>query len=460
MEAAREETRHIEPKLGLWDAVSIIVGIIIGVGIFETPADIFKEAPSASAALSVWVIGGLFALIGAFCFAELATTYPRSGGEYVYLTRAYGSLVGYLFAWAQLTVIRPGSIGALAYIFAFYAAGLLQFEGPNVVLALSLTSIVVLTVINILGVVFGSTTQNILTVFKVIGLFALVVVGLGWGGDNVVADSPAQPGGGGLAWFVEAMILVLWTYAGWHEAAYIVAEVKNNRRNIPLALIIGTLAVTVIYLLVNLAYLAGLGLIGARSEKLAADLVSLAWPHFGAKAMSVLIAVSALGAINGMTLTTARIYAEFGIDHRLFAPLSHWSKRMGTPVRALTIQGIINAGLLLGMWMWGGNRKSFEMLLYYTAAVFWIFFLMTGLALFVLRRQDPDLRRTFRVPLYPVLPLIFCGGCAFMVVGAVRFKPEESVLGLGVLLVGLPFYFWPRKKRRQAVAAELEPVAH
>ena len=131
---------------------------------------------------------------------------------------------------------------------------------------------------------------------------------------------------------------------------------------------------------------------------------------------------------------------------------------MGTPVRALTVQGCINAGLLLGMWIWGGNRASFDTLLYYTAAVFWIFFLMTGLALFVLRRKDPDLRRTFRVPLYPVLPLIFCGGCAFMVVGAVGFKPEESVLGLGVLLVGLPFYFWPQKKRRQPVERELEPV--
>ena len=459
MEPARKESRHVEPRLGLWDAVSIIVGIIIGVGIFETPADIFKDAPGAIAGLSVWVIGGLFALVGAFCFAELATAYPRSGGEYVYLTRAFGSLVGYLFAWAQLTVIRPGSIGALAYIFAFYAAGLLHLEGPNVILALSLASIVVLTVINILGVVIGSTTQNILTFFKVLGLIALVVVGLGWGGDNLVVASP-DAGLGGLGWFVEAMILVLWTYAGWHEAAYIVAEVKNNRRNIPLALIIGTLGVMAIYVLINLAYLAGLGLAGARSPTLAADVVSLAWPHFGARAMSVLIVVSALGAINGMTLTTARIYAEFGIDHRLFAPLSHWSKRMGTPVRALMTQGVINAGLLLGMWIWGGDRKSFDTLLYYTAAVFWIFFLMTGVALFVLRYKDPDLRRTFHVPLYPVLPLIFCAGCAFMVVGAVRYKPEESVLGLGVLLVGLPFYFWPQKKRPQPAERALEPVTH
>src|SRR5260370_9834490 len=153
--------------------------------------------------------------------------------------------------------------------------------------------------------------------------------------------------------FVEAMILVLSTYAGWHEAAYIVAEVKNNRRNIPLALIIGTLGGMAIYLLVNLACITGLGLEGARSATLAADGASLAWPHFGAKAMSVLIVVSAMGRINGMTLTTARIYAEFGIDHRLFTPLTHWSKRMGTPVRALTVQACLNAGLLGAMSVWG-----------------------------------------------------------------------------------------------------------
>ncbi len=455
MEPTRSSNPGVEAKLGLWDAVSIIVGIIIGVGIFETPADIFKEAPGPWAALGVWVIGGLLALIGAFCFAELATTYPRSGGEYVYLTRAYGPLVGYLFAWAQLTVIRSGSIAALAYIFALYASGLLQEAGANIVLVLSLSSVVVLTAINILGVVLGSTTQNILTLLKVLGLIALVVVGFGWGSDEF---STPHAGAGGLGWFVGAMILVLWTYAGWHEAAYIVAEVKNNRRNIPLALVLGTVTVIVIYLLVNLAYIAGLGLDGARSATLAAEVVSLASPRFGARAMSLLIIVSALGGMNGMIFTTARIYSEFGKDHRLFSKLSHWSRRMGTPVRALVVQGVTNVILLLGVWIWGGNRDTFGMLIDYTAAVFWIFFLLTGIALFVLRHKDPELPRHFRVPFYPILPAIFCGCCAFMVLGAVQYKPRESVLGLGVLLVGLPFYFWPQRKQRQPAEQELEPV--
>lgn len=455
MDPNRTNAPPVEARLGLGDAVSIIVGIIIGVGIFETPAEVFRDAPNGWGALATWVVGGLLALVGAFCFAELATAYPRSGGEYVYLTRAYGPLVGYLFAWAQLTVIRPGSIGALAYIFAFYAGKLLQIDSPHAIFLLAVSSVLALTLVNSLGVVLGSTTQNLLTVFKVAGIIVLIIVGLGWGSDD--ATEPAA-GAGGLGWFAQAMILVLWTYAGWHEAAYIVAEVKNSRRNIPRALILGTLAVIAIYLLVNVAYLAGLGLAGARSPTLAADLASHVWPRSGARAMSLLITISALGGLNGMIFTTARIYSEFGSDHRLFTPLSYWSRRMGTPLLALVVQGAINIALLAGMWAWGGNRQSFNTLVNYTAAVFWVFFTMTGLALFVLRRKDPDRPRPFRVPLYPVLPLIFCAGCAFMIFGAISYKPEESVLGLSVLLAGLPFYYWPQRKRREPAAAVLEPV--
>jgi amino acid transporter len=460
MDTARKEAQPVVPRLGLWDAVSLVVGIIIGVGIFEAPADVFRSAPGPWSALAVWVVGGVLALVGALCFAELATTYPRSGGEYVYLSRGFGSLVGYLFAWAQLTVIRPGSIGALAYIFALYADNLL--DGADAgrdlrVFLLSLGAVAGLTLVNILGVTLGSWTQNLLTVAKVLGLVALVVIGLCFGRSDV---APAVEHIAESGWFVSVMIFVLWTYAGWHEAAYIVAEVKDNRRNIPRALILGTLLVTGIYLLVNVAYLVGLGPEGARSRTLAADVVELAWPRHGAAAMSVLIAVSALGGINGMTFTTARIYAEFGLDHRLFAPLSHWSRRLGTPARALVVQGLINVGLLLAIWFWGGRRESFDTMVNYTAAVFWLFFLLTGVSLFVLRNKDADLPRPFAVPLYPILPFVFCGSCAYMMIGAIRYAPRESVLGLAVLVVGLPFYFWPRKARRQPAAKELETVLH
>ncbi len=476
-----------EPRLGLWDAVSLIVGIIIGAGIFRTPSDIFERVPGPGMALLVWIIGGLLALVGAFCFAELASTYPRSGGEYVYLTRAYGPFAGYLFAWAQLTVIRPGGIAAVAYVFAEYAARLFGLHSTGMLL-LATAAVLGLTLINILGVTLSSATQNLLTGAKVLGLFALCIVGLGWGRYDLAATPRAASGSG---WFVEVMILVLWTYAGWHEAAYVAAEVKDRRRNLPRALLLGTAAVTVIYLLVNVAYLLGLGFEGTRrSPTLAADLIDRLWPGQGGRLIALLVSVSALGAVNGMIFTTARIYAEFGLDHRLFAPLGRWSRRWGTPVRALVVQGVICLAMTFLVWSSSqrlepqpqvgaraigllgspeglgpllasaslaevrSEESTFDQMLYLTTAVFWGFFLMTGIALFILRHIDRDLPRPFRVPLYPLLPLLFCAWCAGMMFGAIWDRPNESLAGLLILCAGLPFYFFPQKlRRRQASEA-------
>lgn len=443
------------PRLGVWDAVSLIVGIIIGVGIFETPATVFASAPGPWTGLLVWVLGGLFALVGAFCFAELAGSYPHSGGEYVYLTRAFGSLVGYLFAWAQLTVIRPGSIAAVAYVFALYArelfsVGSLELSEAGVI-AVAAGAVVGLTLVNVLGVELGARTQNLLTIAKLLGLVALIVAGLFGGGDvRTLAPRPAAAWGWGS--LATALVFVLWTYAGWHEAAYVASEVRYPRRNVPRALLLGTAAVMVIYLIVNAAYLLELGFAGAQSKTLAVDLLERAWPGYGGRVMALLIAVSALGALNGMIFTTARIYSVFGADHRLFVPLSRWSRRWGTPVRALLVQGVIALALMAGVWLTGdGSKNSFDVMVELTAAVFWCFFLAAGAALPVLRRRDPDAPRPFRVPGYPLLPLAFCAGCLYMVAGAILAFPERSLIGLGILAAGLPFYFfadWLGRPRR------------
>jgi amino acid transporter len=493
MDSTRKADPPIAATLGLGDSTSIIVGIIIGVGIFAAPASIFRDVPDVWTGLGVWLLGGVVALIGALCFAELATAYPRSGGEYIYLTRAFGPLAGFLFAWAQLTVIRPGSIAAVAYIFALYANSILGL-GASGVFVLAALSIIILTIINVLGVVLGAWTQNLLTLAKVLGLVALVAVGFAYGSSDNLAPNPTPSSG---PWsFAMVMMFVLWAYSGWQEAAYVVAEVKDRRRNIPLALLLGTTLVTIIYLAVNLAYLYGLGFAAIQryQGRFAVELVAQASPRFGAQAMAVLVIVSALGAINGMIFTTARIYAEFGLDHRLFSPLSHWSRRLGTPARALIVQGIITLLLIVGVFLyewWNPSRlpvaavntigllaapggllsiatvapfmptsasNTFDTMLEYTAAVFWFFFLLTGVAFFVLRRMDHDVPRPFRVPLYPIIPLAFCGACAAMTIGVIVAEPQVSLTGLCILLAGLPFYFWPRRKRRQPAALELEPV--
>lgn len=463
----------VPARLSLWDATSIILGIIIGVGIFKTPPDIFGHVPNFFWVMAVWFLGGLLALAGALCFAELASTYPRSGGEYVYLTRAYGPMVGYLFAWAQLTVIRPGSMGAMAYVFADFASRTWGLDG-SLVLWLAVAAVVVLTVVNVLGVTLGTTTQNLFTVAKVLGLVAIVVAGLGWGRPVVetpIAASELQSG-----WFATTMIFVLWTYAGWNEAAYVASEVKNPHRNIPRALILGTTAVMAIYLLINFALWYALGPDGARQPSAVSDVIAGAFPTLGAGAFRVLVMVSALGALNGMIFTTARIYAEFGADHRLFQPLSHWSKRMGTPVRALILQGGISIILIGAIELLVRGQDStyfaplaravfpkdpFERMVEVTAAVFWLFFLLTGIALFLLREKDPDLHRPFKAPFYPWLPLVFCVSCAYMMYGSVRYSPWLSFLSLLILAAGLPFYFWRKKMRRPLPRVEeREPVAH
>lgn len=460
-----------QARLGLWDATSVIVGIIIGVGIFNVPQDIFKNAPGPWEAMGVWCLGGLLALVGALCFAELAGAYPHSGGEYVYLTRAFGPLFGFLFAWSQLAIIRPAGIAALAYIFANHAQLFLQDVVSVPALVLALGAVIVLSGINIVGVILGTNTQNFLTAAKIVGLAAIVVVGLFFSPLKIPepADAPKNAD-----WFGASMILVLWAYAGWHEAAYVAAEVKNTRRNLPLALILGTLAVTLIYVLVNGALLLALGFEGAAMKK-PADIFK---GEVG-KAIYLLIMVSALGAINGMIFTTSRIFSAFGRDHRLFTPLSHWSRRLGTPARALVIQCLLTlAYLLAGLVteagkqivagksfselsdLWTGDKglQNLEYWISLTAAVFWFFFLLTGISLFVLRSQDATLSRPFRVPLYPVLPLVFCAWCGYMVFASIEFSPWESLYGFLVVLGGLPLYFLPQKRRPARIDQVTEPL--
>ncbi|MFO0967026.1 MAG: amino acid permease [Gemmataceae bacterium] len=460
MEPIQRES--IPARLGLWDAVSIILGIIIGVGIFETPTRVFQQTPSAAWAIGIWVAAGLLALAGALVFAELSAAYPRSGGEYVYLTRAFGPLMGYVFAWAQLTVIRPGSIGAVAFVFASYAARLMDM-GPDAIVWLAAGAVLILTLINILGVTLGKGAQNLLTLAKVLGLVAIIVFGFGWrtpphpdpeGSLTAgVSRLALEPG-----WLAASTIYVLWTYAGWQEAGYVATEIRNPARNIPRALIIGTLGVTLIYVLVNLALLNSLGADGAKRTSAVSDVIANVLPTGGGQFLQVLIVISALGALNGMIFTTARIYREFGADHRLFQPLSQWDWRFGTPLRALLVQGGISLGLIIGIGsIWDGN-KAFDKAVVATAAVFWLFFALTGAALFALRAKDRDIHRPFRTPLYPWLPTVFVAMCVGMIVGAILEEALLSLFGALLLVAGLPFYYWPRRSgEAHAQPQPLEP---
>jgi APA family basic amino acid/polyamine antiporter len=449
-----------EDRLGVWDGVSVIIGIVVGVSLYKAPAPIFGAAGGALAGMALWVAGGALSLVGALVYAELASTYPRSGGDYVYLSRAYAPWVGFLFGWAQLAAIVTGSIGAMAYVFADYAVALAGGGRPAPWAALA---IVGLTALNLFGVAFGRRVQNALTVAKVVGLAGILGAGVFAPGGP---PPPAEPVGE--AAFGFAMILVLYAYGGWNDAAFVAADVREPRRNIVRVLLLGTGAVVGIYLLINAAYLAGLGFDGLRTSSApAADVLAAALGPWGGRVMSALVMISALGAINGMVFTGSRVFASVGADHRAFAALGRWHPRLKVPVRAFLAQGGVALGLVLAVgtetgralvdaavgWVgpgalpWERFGGGFDTLVAGTAPVFWVFFLATGASLFVLRRRDAGIERPFRVPLYPWTPLVFCATCLFMLHASVSYAREIALLGVVPLLAGLPVYAWSRRGR-------------
>ena len=419
-------------ELSIFDSTCIIVGIIIGAGIYETAPTIAGCMATATGTLAVWLVGGLLALTGALCYAELATTYPRQGGDYVYLTNAYGRSTGFLFGWSQLAVVRPADITLMAFIFARYAQQLYPFKHCIIIYAAAV--ITTLTFINILGIKESKWTQNILTVIKAVGLSAVIIAGLFAPGSS----SPQTLTAPDMAGLKLAMILVLFTFGGWNEMAYVAAEVKNPHRNIVRALVTGTCSVTILYLLANWAFLHSLGYEKmTSSQAVAADTISSAMPHLAAKAISILICVSTLGSINGLIFTGSRISYALGTEHKPFTILGKWNSKRSTPVRAVFFQGLISLiiALLAG---------SFIDTIVYTAPIVWLFFLATGISLFVLRHKDPQTPRPYKVTAFPFTPVIFCISCIFMLYNSISYafsqKPLALIVLTCVLFAGLIVY--------------------
>jgi basic amino acid/polyamine antiporter, APA family len=436
-------------ELTLFDSTCIIVGIIVGTAIYLSSPTIAGHAPSLAWLVGFWMFGGVLSLIGAICYAELATTYPSEGGDYVYLTRAFGRPVGFLFAWCQLWIVRPGSIGAMAYAFATYANQIWpQAQGRDaiyVTVAYAAGSIAVMTLINIAGVSEGKWTQNVLTTAKLLGLAAVVMIGLSFVAPTAHAGLPAEPSNKiTLAGLGSAMIFVLWAFGGWNEMAFVAAEVKEPRKNIVRALLIGTLAVTALYVLINLAFVHALGLSGARRDTVAEDVVRLGLGPWAGKAMSLLICVSALGAVNGQIFTGSRIYYAMGADHRLYAWLGRWNARRGAPVWSLLLQGAVAIGLAV----WFGHdtgQKGFDRMVIFTAPGFWLFLALVAISVMVLRRREPQAVRPYRVPGYPVTPILFALSCGFMVYSGLHYAIHngswEAFWSIGVLAVGVLMSF-------------------
>jgi amino acid transporter len=427
------------PTLSLVDACAIIVGVVVGVGIFRTPSLVAANVSNEATFLAVWLVGGVVSLVGALCYAELATSYPDSGGDYHFLTRAFGRDIAFLFAWARLVVIQTGSIALLSFVFGDYASQLLSLAGAWSPAVYAAAAVGVLTTLNVIGVREGKRTQNLLVSIKILGLTIVFVIGIFLAAPAAApAAAPSAPS------FGFAMILVLLTYGGWNEAAYISAEVRDGQRNMARAMLLSIGAITTIYFLINITYLRGLGL-GAMSQSsaVAADLMRQPLGTGGALFISALVAVAALGSTNATIFTGARTSYAMGRDFPRFRFLGRWRERANTPANALLVQGIIALCLiLLGSW----TRRGFETMVEYTAPVFWFFFLLTGLSLFVLRTTDPQTRRPFPVPWYPLTPLLFCAFCAFMLHSSLAYTGIGALAGVLALLSGIPVLMWVRRR--------------
>ncbi|MER3428164.1 MAG: amino acid permease [Pyrinomonas sp.] len=439
-----ETAQRNEPQatLSAVDAAAIIIGIVIGAGIFKTPSLVAANVADAQTMLALWAIGGVVSFIGALCYAELVTAYPNAGGDYHYLSRAYGAPVSFLFVWARMVVIQTGSIALLAFVVGDYASQLVSL-GARSSAIYAAAVVLILTTLNAAGIHHGRRAQNLLTATEVGGLLLVIGAGLALAAPAATPNNvESQTGAGAIGL---AMIFVLLTYGGWNEAAYVSAEVRGARRLV-WALFISIGAITMLYLLANFAYWRGLGLSGmASSEVVAADLMRRTLGEWGGRLISLLIALSALTSANATVITGARAAYAVGRDYRLFSPLGRWNQQTATPVNALIVQGAVALALVLFGAM---TRDGFTTMVEYTAPVFWFFFLLTGVALFALRFKDAGRARPFAVPFYPVTPLLFCLSSSYMLYASVRYAGLGAAVGVVILVLGLPVWLVARRRVR------------
>ncbi len=441
-------SHHPQRKLGLGACVALIVGVVIGAGIFKAPAMVAGMTGSVEWMFLAWALGGAISLAGALCYAELTTAYPSAGGDYHFLHRAYGRSLAFLFGWARVSVITTGSIALLAFVFGDYMQQALPLHGAGSnwgPVAYGASAVVLLSWINLRGIRTGMATQAWLTVAEVLGLLLLVGAAISLAAGNpvpVAVVGPAVATSPPLASFGLAMVFVLLTYGGWNEAAYISAEVRDGKRNMVRALTLSIVIITLLYLLVTWAYWRGLGMDGmAKSEALAADLMGRAFGPVGQTAIALLVAVSALTSINATLIVGARTSFAMGRDWPVLSLLGQWDTARGTPSNAMRVQCVATLAL---MAVGAATGSGFKSMVEFTAPVFWLFFLLSGLSLFVLRRRDPLLERPFRVPLYPFLPLLFCASSAYMLWSSLSYVYSQSLggwnaawIGVAVLLLGL-----------------------
>jgi basic amino acid/polyamine antiporter, APA family len=453
----RPAETELKRDLGAWAAASIVVGTVIGSGIFLVPQTMIQRVGSVQLVFAVWIVGGLLSLAGALSYAELAAAMPEAGGEYVYLSEAYGPVWGFLYSWTQMWVAKSGSIAALATGFFLYMGNFFPAldtvfyrvpfplgpgGGPLELRYSQLCAIALifgLAWLNYYGVKLGGDVQAAVTALKV-GLIALIIVaGLGFGhGDMASASGPVAPAS--FAGFVAALVAALWAYDGWNNVSMVASEVRQPQRNLPLALIAGTAGVICIYLLANGAYFHVLsaGEVMA-SGRVAAEMMKKIVGGAGANAVSVAALISIFAALNGSILSGSRVPYATAREGYFFRRVGKVNPKHHTPGASILLLSAWSCVLVLS----GKYDDLFNLVIFAS----WILYAMTAAAVLVLRKKEPDLPRPYRTVGYPFVPVLFILGALVLLISTLLDRRRESVLGVGIMISGLPFYFHWKNRR-------------
>jgi amino acid transporter len=433
-------------QLTLLDATCIMLGIVVGSGIFRTPADVAAHCPNSVVLIGVWLAGGIVSLMGALCFAELSTRYPEHGGTYAFLNRAYGSWAGLLFAWTDFWIVRPANAGAVAIVLGNYANAALPWPYFGAA-GYAVAAVLLATASHLVGLRTSRWSQNALSLAKIAGLLLIVAVavvmpaGLGESSSpaTLLATSPAR--------LATAFVLVMFCYGGWSDLSNVAAEVRDPSRNLLRSLVLGVAAIAGTYVAINAAAVYSLGLQGlVQSPAFAAEMLGSVGP-MGERLVALLVIVCCFGSLSGVVFTGARVYHALGLRHALFAWLSGWDVRRGTPPQSLAAQAAISCLLLL---VAGRDERGFERLVVFAGPCYWGFVMLAALAVIVLRQRDRRTPAPFRVPFYPALPLAFAAICGALVWGAVDFIHQSGVAvevwySVIVVAAGIALALWTRQ---------------
>jgi basic amino acid/polyamine antiporter, APA family len=446
MKGSRRSVRP-RPSFTTISSLAVVVGIVVGIGILRLPPIVAANSANELQFISFWIAGGIISLMGALCYAELSSSMPDSGGEYYFLSKAFGPATGFFLSWGRMTVIQTGSITLIAFILGEYASVILNL-GRYSAAIYAATTVVLLTILNISGTHHSRRLQSILAAAIVLSLSVVGFAGIitesqvSNAGIFTLQQSVFSGGEAGLA-----MIFVLLTYGGWSEAAYLTGELHNVKRSITRSLIGGILIITFLYVLINVAYLQVLGFETLKnSDTVGYELTERIFGPVASMLIILIVVISSLSTTNATIITGARTSYALGRDYPMLGFLGKWDGRRNAPIPALLLQGVI-ALVLVGIGAW--SERAVSTMVDYTAPVFWFFLLLTTSSIFVFRYRKQHEATPYRVPLYPIPPILFLLTCVYMLYSSLVFTGPGALIGASILVAGVPVYLLARRYKSE-----------